>query len=41
MVLEKSIIGYKEENANLKIIINRGVETIKNHMHNLPCEKEK
>lgn len=39
--LEKSIITLKEENTNLKIKINRGIETISNHMHNLPCEKEK
>lgn len=31
----------KDENANLKIQIKRGIETISNHMHNLPCEKEK
>jgi hypothetical protein len=39
--LERSIITLKEENTNLKIKINRGIETISNHMHNLPCEKEK
>jgi hypothetical protein len=41
MNLERTIIKLKEENANLKIKINRGVETIQKHMHNLPCEKEK
>lgn len=40
-ILERNIIGLKEENQNLKIKINRGIETIENHMHNLPCEKEK
>lgn len=36
-----NIITLKEENLNLKIKINRGIEIISNHMHNLPCEKEK
>jgi hypothetical protein len=39
MILEKKIIGLSEENQNLKIKINKGIETIQNHMHNLPCEK--
>jgi len=41
MILENNILNLKEENTNLKIKINRGIETIQNHMHNLPCEQEK
>jgi hypothetical protein len=39
--LEGNIITLKEENINLKIKINKGIQTISDHMHNLPCEKEK
>ena len=31
----------KSENKELKIKIERGIEKIESHIHNLPCEKEK
>ena len=31
----------KTENTELKIKIERGIEKIESHIHNLPCEREK
>jgi hypothetical protein len=31
----------KQENRELKIKIERGIQKIETHIHNLPCEKEK
>lgn len=39
--LERQIINLKEENRALVIKIKQGIEAVENHMHNLPCEKEK
>ena len=39
--LEKNNIQLKEENTNLKFKIDIGIQKISDHMHNLPCEKEK
>ena len=35
------MLSLREENINLKIKISKGIETIQNHMHHLPCEQEK
>ena len=40
-ILEKNNIRLKEENHNLKVKIDFGIQKISDHMHNLPCEKEK
>lgn len=39
--LEKQIVNLKEENQALKTKNQRDLETIDNHMHGMPCEKER